>query len=373
MTFEEVIVTDICVGNNDDQIKYEEGEARVKKKSVLVSFVLMTVMLSLMLTSCAGGNTAKTPGTEAPGKVYELKWGHTSPTSHPYHIAAEKIAEEVLKETNGAVKITVYPSNQLGNQREMTESIQTGVIDVVNSSSSVLSGYIDRVQVCDIPFIFRDREHAYAVFDSEIGEEIVEGIEEVIGPVVAIWENGVRHIFNTKREIRTPADMADMKMRVMESQAFLSMGRHLGTNPTAMAYSELYTALQQGTVDCADNPITAYYGDKFYEVAKYLTLTGHAYSISPVLVSPMLKDKIGEEYYNILIKKIKDYTDYQRQLCIDQEKELLEKLESEAGIAAYVPTAEEQQQFRDACAPIFDEFADVVGRDLINKILEKGK
>lgn len=342
----------------------------MKKIFIPVSIILITVLLALTLTSCSGGTTTETTNTEKPDKVYELKWGHTSPTSHPYHIGAEKVAKEVLEATNGAVKITVYPSNQLGNQREMTESIQSGVIDVVNSSSSVLSGYIDRVQVCDIPFIFRDRQHAYDVFDSEIGDEIVEGVDEAIGPVIAIWENGVRHIFNTEHPIKTPADMAGMKMRVMESQAFLSMGNHLGVNPTAMAYSELYTALQQGTVVCADNPITAYSGDKFYEVAKYLTLTGHAYSISPVLVSPMLKDKIGDEYYNILVEKIRDTTEYQRQICIDQENEILEELKGKGAII-YVPTAEELQQYRDACAPIFDEFADIVGRDLIDKIVKK--
>ena len=159
MTFEEVIVTDICVGNNDDQIKYEEGEARVKKKSVLVSFVLMTVMLSLMLTSCAGGNTAKTPGTEAPGKVYELKWGHTSPTSHPYHIAAED--RRGSKRDKQAVKITVYPSINW-EPAKMTESIR--LVVMLSTVLRLSIGYIDGVQVCDIPFI-SDREHAYAVFD----------------------------------------------------------------------------------------------------------------------------------------------------------------------------------------------------------------
>ncbi len=341
---------------------------KVKK---FLSILLVCIMAVSSLVGCSQGSSSDESGnpvSEKPDKVYELKWGHVSAPSHAYHIAAEKVAKEVFDATNGQVNITIFPSSQLGTQREMTESIHSGVIDIVNSSSSVLSGFVPRLQVLDLPFIFKDRAHIYKIMDGEIGKEIFDGVEEAVGPVIAIWDNGIRDLWMKDRVVKTPNDIAGLKLRVMESKAYIRMAECLGANATPMAYSELYTALQQGTVDGADGPVPNAYSEKFYEVTPYITLTEHAYSASPVLVSPFLKDKIGEENYNILIQAIKDNTDYQREVSETQEKDFSDLLVKE-GVEIYRPTAEERQLFVDSCKPVWDEFADVVGQDLIDKIV----
>ncbi len=319
----------------------------------------------------ASSSSSSGSASSAPEKVYELKWGHTAADNYPYDVAADKVAEIVEERTNGAVKITVYPSNQLGNQAQMTESLITGVIDIVNTSSSVLSAYSDAVQVLDFPFLFANREHAYRVLDDpEITSVIFEGCEDAIGPMVSIWENGVRDLFATDRPIYTPSDCKGMKMRVMESKPYIRMAECLGASATPMAYSELYTALSQGTVDAADNPVPGYYNDGFYEVSKYLTLSEHSYSISAVIVSPKLKDKIGEENYQILWDTINEYKDWEREFTQSEEARLIEKVES-LGCTVIRLSDEEKQAFADACAPIWGEFSDAVPQSLIDAIQAK--
>lgn len=351
------------------------------KKTISILLVLMLVLASLV--GC-GSKTAETPATPAasapsastetpaaPAEVFELKWGHTAADNYPYDVAADKVAEVVKERTNGAVQITVYPSNQLGNQSEMTESLITGVIDIVNSSSSVLSAYSDAVQVLDFPFLFANREHAYRVLDDPaITDVIFAGCEEAVGPIISIWENGVRDLFAVDKPIVTPADCVGMKMRVMESKPYIRMAECLGANATPMAYSELYTALSQGTVDAADNPVPGYYNDGFYECAKYFTVSEHSYSISAVMVSPKLKDKIGEENYKILCDTIEEYKDWEREFTQSEEARLLEVVEQEGCTITRLDDAQ-KQAFADACAPIWDEFADVVPAELIEAILAK--
>ena len=340
------------------------------KKSLLL--IVIMILASFMFCGCSDDSSSGEPGDAATGKVHKLKWGHVSSTTYPYHKAAEKVAAEVLEKTGGAVEITIYPSNQLGSQREMTESIQTGVIDIALSSSSVLSGYDPKVQILDLPFLFRDRAHAYQVFDGPVGEEIFAGISRDVAPVVAVWENGVRNLLNRKQPITKPADMVGLKIRVMESKAYIKMMECLGANATPMSYGEVYTALQQGTVDGADNPYASIYTERFYEVAPFLTQSEHAYSSAPVLVSPRLEKKIGSEKYAILIQSIKDNTTWQRDLAISEEKAYADKL-IEGGAQIALLSEEEKQAFLDKCRPVWDEFAGLVGQELIDKIIAVGK
>ena len=341
------------------------------RKSLLLAAAMLLV--SLMVYGCSDDSPSGAGGQSAAGgKVHKLKWGHVSSATYPYHLAAEKVAAEVLEKTGGAVEITIYPSNQLGSQREMTESIQTGVIDIALSSSSVLSGYDPKVQILDLPFLFRDRVHAYQVFDGPVGDEIFSGISREVAPVVAVWENGVRNLLNRKQPVTKPADMAGMKIRVMESKAYIRMMECLGANATPMSYGEVYTALQQGTVDGADNPYSSIYTERFYEVAPFITQSEHAYSSAPVLVSPRLEKKIGAENYAVLIQAIKNNTAWQRDLAISEENAYADKL-TEGGAQIAVLSEEEKQAFLDKCKPVWDEFAGIVGRELIDKITAVGK
>lgn len=344
--------------------------------------LLLTLCMVFTLAACSSGSSTDSPASGTSGDAntgetktafaaapkYTLKWSHVSSTDYPYHVAAEKVAEEVYQKTNGEVKIDIYPSNQLGSQAETTEGLISGVVDIVCSSASVLSGYAAQVAVSDIPFIFKSREHAYAVFDDpELSAEIFAGVEENLGPVVAVWENSMRSFINTKHEIHSPADFVGLKFRSMQSKAFLSMFEALGATSTAMSAGEIYTSLQQGTIDGADGTIASLYTERYWEVAPYVTISNHAYSITPIVVSPMLETKIGPEYYQILIETIQAYTDWERQYATEYESVFLQELE-DTGITINYLTDDEIAVFIEACKPVKEAMEETCGADLINKI-----
>lgn len=340
------------------------------RKFTGILFVALIALLSLALLSGCGSSTSS-PNTKGT-KVHELRWGHVAAPTHPYHIAIEKAVKEVEQKTNGAVKFRIYPTSQLGAQREMVENVSSGALDAVCATTSTLSSFSKVTQVCDLPFIFQDRKHIAKVFgDKELRQQIFGEVEKKIGPVVAIYETGFRQLLG-KSPIHSPADMKGKKMRVMSSKAYMRMAECLGASATPMAYGELYTALQQGAVDIADNVTNSIYTDKIFEPAPNVTLTNHAYTATIIIFSPDLKDKIGAENYKILVDTIQKYTDYEIDLAAKDESQVIQKMK-DAGVNVYTPTADEMKQFRDACAPIYKEFYSVVGEDLIKKIIAKSK
>lgn len=326
----------------------------------MVRFLLAGVM-GLVVMFSFGAAVA------ADKKPVELKLGHVSAPTHPYHIQAELAAKDVFKRTGGEVQIHVFPSSQLGQQREMNEGLQLGTLDIVLTSSAVLAQFAPKVQVIDLPYIFRDREHAYTVFDGPLADEIYKGVRTV-GTYVTTWENGVRHFMNNVRQIKVPGDMKGMKIRVMENKVYIEMAKLLGANPTPMAYGELYTALQQKTVDGADAPAGNIYTERFYEVLKYLCLDAHSYSPSIVLVSNNLVKKVGEKNAAIIVQTFKDHTRAQRELSIRDEAEKLELLK-QSGMTVHETTPEEKLLFMEAVKPVWNQFAKTIGQDLIDKIV----
>jgi TRAP-type transport system periplasmic protein len=333
-------------------------------KMTVVLLIALALLASGLLLGCSKSDTTKDkPVSKGP---IALKLGHVSAPAHPYHIEALAVAKEVFEKTNGAVEIQVFPSSQLGQQREMNEGLQLGSLDIVFTSSAVLAQFAPKVQVIDLPYIFRDRQHAYAVFDGPLSEEIYSGVKSV-GTYVTTWENGVRHFVNNVRPIKSPSDMKGMKLRVMENKVYIEMAKLLGANPTPMAYGELYTALQQKTVDGADAPIGNIHTERFYEVLKYLTLDAHSYSPSIVLVSNNLAKKVGEENAKIIVETFKKHTKNQRDLSIKEDEDKLKLLKA-AGMEVYEPSAAEKKQFMDTVRPVWDQFAKIVGQSLIDKI-----
>lgn len=334
-------------------------------KLVVVCFLALTLLATGLLAGCSKSDPAKTnPAAKGP---VTLKLGHVSAPAHPYHIEAMAVAKEVAEKTKGAVQIQVFPSSQLGQQRELNEGLKLGTVDIVFTSSAVLAQFAPKVQVIDLPYIFRDRQHAYTVFDGPLAAEIFKGVEGV-GVFVTVWENGVRHFVNNVRPIKTPSDMKGMKLRVMENKVYIEMTKLLGANPTPMAYGELYTALQQKTVDGADGPIGNMHTERFYEVLKYMTLDAHSYSPSIVLVSNNLVKKVGEENAKIIMDTFKKHTKNQRELSIKEDDDKLKLLKA-AGMEVYVPTEAEKKQFMTTVRPVWDQFAKVVGQSLIDKIV----
>lgn len=231
----------------------------------------------------------------AAAQAVELKAGYSLPETSHYGVGATVFGEELAKLTDGKFTVKQFPANALGGEREMVEGAQIGTVDVVLTSTGPVGNFVPETLITDIPFLFKSYEHAHAVLDGPIGEELLAKFPEH-GLIGLAWtENGFRNLTNSQRAVKTPADAAGLKVRTMENPVHMEAFGEIGILPTPMAFPELFTALQQGTVDGQENPIGVIVSAKFSEVQKYLSLTNHVYSPALIIVSPTVWDTLSDE------------------------------------------------------------------------------
>ena len=298
-------------------------------------------------------------------KPVALKLGHAVAPEHPYHLGALKYAELVAQRTGNKVKIDVFPSTQLGNERDMVEGLQLGTIDLVVTSTGPLGGFVSKMFVVDLPFLFRDREHAYKVLDGPIGRELMDAFSAKGIKGLAFWENGFRQITNNVRPIEKPEDLKGIKLRTMENKVHLAAFRAFGASPTPMAWSEVYTALQQKTIDGQENPVAIIYHQKLVEVQKYLALTRHFYSPTPLLMSLKAFNALPQDTQKIMADTALECATYERNLLRDSEVKQLAELKGKG----MVITTPNKKPFQDAAASVYKEFESQFGKDTIDKII----
>ena len=238
-----------------------------------------------------------------------LKLGHIAEPENPYGQGADHFAKLVKERSNGEIIIQVYPSSQLGNQRDLVEGLTFGTVDMTLTGTAVLGNFVPEVSIFDLPFLFRDVQHAYKALDT-VGMELCKKGEARGMITLAIWENGIRHMTNNARPIVKPEDMKGLKFRVMEQPVYIEMMKALGASPTPMAMSELYTALQKGVIDGQENPLAHIATKRFYEVQKYISLTGHTYAPELVMISAIAWKKLTPEQQALLRKAAEDTRDW---------------------------------------------------------------
>ncbi len=294
-----------------------------------------------------------------------LKLGHAVAPEHPYHLGAVKYAELIAQRTQKRVKIDIYPSTQLGNERDMVEGLQLGTIDLVVTSTGPLGGFVPKMFVVDLPFLFRDREHAYKVLDGPVGRELLETFSAKGIQGLAFWENGFRHITNHARPIERPEDLRGIKIRTMENRVHLAAFRAFGASPTPMAWSEVYTALQQKTIDGQENPIAIIYFQKIYEVQKFLALTGHFYSPALLLTSSKAFSHLPKDIQKIMLDTALECATYERGLLRDNEAKQLIELKAK-GMQVSIPN---KRLFQEAAVPVYKEFESQFGKETIRQII----
>ncbi len=295
---------------------------------------------------------------------FVFKLGHIADPENPYAKGAEKFAQLVKEKTGGKVEIQVFPSSQLGNQRDLVEGTQFGTIDFTMTSTAVLGNFLPQAAVFDLPFIFRDVQHAYKALDT-VGMEIAQKLHGM--KLLAYYENGVRHMTNSKHPIRKPEDMKGLKIRVMEQPIYIEMMKALGANPTPMAFGELFTALQQGVVDGQENPAAHIYTARFFEVQKYISLTGHTYSAEPMLVSLTAWNKLPKDLQEKVQAAANESRDWQRDLCRKLEEGYWTKIQ-ESG-KSEINRDVDKQAFADATRGVWAMFEKKVGKENIEKIV----
>ncbi|MCV0394186.1 MAG: TRAP transporter substrate-binding protein [Rhizobiaceae bacterium] len=300
----------------------------------------------------------------------EVKIGYAlaaAPDSH-YGVAAAKWQEVVEAGTDGRYTFRHFPSSGLGGEREVIEGVQLGTIEATIVSSGTLSNFVPDTGVFDIPFLFRDLQHARAVLDGPIGQEILEKFDQV-GLVALAWgEQGFRHITNNRNAIATPEDIAGLKLRTMENPTHITAFETLGAAPTPMAWPEVISALQQGTIDGQENPLSVITSAKLSEVQEYLTLSGHVYSPAMLLVSKQLWDQMSPEDQQVFRDGAAQGVAAMRAFVDDVEKTGAEKLREE-GMEIGELSAEQKAAFQEALGAAYEQYYQTYSKELIDRII----
>lgn len=279
-----------------------------------------------------------------------IKLGTSTQPSHIYNLAAEYFGDIVAKESGGEIEVQVFPAAQLGSERDMVEGLQLGSLEMTLTSTGPMGNFVPQVKLFNLPFLFKDRDSCYRVLDGEIGQMIADKFVKVGIRSLGWYENGFRNITNSKRPINAPGDMEGLKIRVMEDDVFILTMKALGASPTPMAFGELYTALEQGVVDAQENPLAVIHSSRFFEVQKYLAMTGHFYSPAVMLISEITWQTLSPEHQKIVADAAAKAKVYERELSLEADQELEQEL-IEEGMAVTHP---DKDPFIKAVAPVYE-------------------
>ncbi len=282
-----------------------------------------------------------------------------------YGVAIDTFAREVERRTDGRYKVQTFYSSALGAERESVEGVQLGTLDLTLTSTVPLPNFVPDVAILDIPFLFRDYAHARAVLDGPIGQELLTKFPAK-GMVGLAWaENGFRHMTNSKRPVNVPEDLRGLKMRTMENPIHIEAYRQFGILPTPMAFTEVFTALQQGTVDGQENPLSVITAAKLDQVQKYLSLTGHVYSPAVFLMNKAQWDKLSQADKQAFLDAAKEAVKANRARVDDDERKAVADLRAKGmTVAENVDKA----KFQAALAPVYTDFAQRFGQANIDRI-----
>jgi len=295
--------------------------------------------------------------TPAFSKVKTIKVSTTTQPTHIYNVGLEQFAKLVKEKTNGELEVKIFPAAQLGSERDAVEGLQLGTLEMTLTSTGPLGNFVPDVKLLNLPFLFKNRDEAYKVLDGEIGTEIAAKFPPIGIRSLGWYENGFRHITNNVRPINSLKDMAGIKIRVMEDSLFIATMKALGASPLPMAFGELYTALEQGTVDAQENPLVNIDSSRFYEVQKNLAITGHFYSPAMLLVSEMFYQGLTPAQQKAIVEAASEARDYERNLSIEGDKVTEAKLASEGMKVTHPDKAE----FIKAVAPVYQAAAKDIG------------
>lgn len=292
-----------------------------------------------------------------------LKLGHTGALNHHYHLACLNFKEAVEKRTNGELEIKVFPSDQLGTQRQLVEGAQLGTVDMVLTGDQ-LAAFVPENYILSLPYLFDDLDHVARTLDAEVGDWFIAKAEKKGFILLAFWENGLRHISNNKRPINHPDDLKGLKIRVPNSQLGVEYFNRLGSAPTPMGFGEVYSALQLGTVDGQENPAAHMVNSHFYEVQKYFSLTGHQRIPEPLLVSKIVFDRLSPEFQKILREEGKRTAKFARNLVAQQEAEQLAFLKEKM----IINEVADKEPFRKAGLPQYEAMKKKYGSEVFDMI-----
>lgn len=298
------------------------------------------LLVSLFIAGCGSADTDT--------KVMRL--AHGLDVTHPVHKAMEFMAEKLREDSNGQLEIKIYPSQQLGTEREALEMLQIGSLDMTKVSAAILENFAPKIRAYSLPYLFRDTQHTYDVYDSNIGKELLQDPRQYLLQGLTYYYAGNRSFYTKNTPVKTPADLKGLKIRVQESPMAISLVNSLGGSPTPVSWGELYTALQSGIVDGAENNPPSFHTSRHYEVCKYYSLDEHTAVPDILVIGTKTWDKLSEQEREWVQQAADSSAVYQRELWEEAEEEAF-KIIKEADVEVIRP---DKESFVKMTQPIYE-------------------
>lgn len=329
----------------------------------------MKKIVALLAVSLAFGSLSVANAQTASGKAVVLKYGELNPDTHPMTVVAREFARLVKEKSGGQVVVDVYPASQLGDERTEMQGVQMGAIDLFRANAVSMGDFgAKKSNIFSLPYLFRDREHLWKVLNGPIGKEIKDDIVKSKTGMVAIayMEEGQRHFFFRDAPVSNLAQMKGKKIRVPQTQILIDTVKAFGAAPTPISYSELYSALQTGIVDGAENPPTGYLANNFYEVAKYYVLDGHTYSPSVMIMSEITWNKLTPAQRTAIEAAARETEVFNKANAEKADNEALAELKKRG---AQIVTPTDLPKWTEAVDPVYKKYA-ADATETIKKILD---
>lgn len=335
------------------------------KKNVWIVGAVVVVLIAIII----GLNSSKTEQkiNTAELEPVKLKIAEQLPEGHVMAETMHFFADKVEELSDGVITFERYTGGQLGDDSAMLEALQTGTIDIMRVEFTTLGNYgAKKGMVTALPYVFRDRDHYWKMVESDVGQELLESIQEdgtkMVG--LCIIEEGARHFF-TKDAVNNLADLKGKKLRVQNTDFWLEIVKNLGASPTPMSFSELYTALQSGVVDGAEQPLSGFVSQKFYEVCKHLILDGHVYPVQAYAFSEINWNKLSDGHKEILRQAALEMQKYNRETIQNVEDEIMGQL-SDLGVT--VVDVPDKSEWVEAVQPVYEKFGTPEVLEVLKKI-----
>ena len=327
-------------------------------------------MKRLFLQAVAAAATLAVVGTAAAQNVQDrtIKMGLQNPKGHPAVMGAEKFAEIVAAKSGGKIKVNLFPGGALGSDVQTVSAVQGGTVEMTVLNSGILAAQVKEFAIYDSPFLYATPQEADAVVDGPFGRGLHAKLAErgLVG--LGYWELGFRSMTNSRRAIHKVEDIAGLKLRVIPNPSNIDWVKALDANPTPLAFTELYAALETKAVDGQENPVSVILANKFAEVQKHLALTNHQYNPQSVVVSKRFWDQLNAAEKQILQDASNEAGKYQRQVSREQAAQQLAELKK-AGVQVTELPAAEQAKLRDKMKPVIDKYAASVGEGAVKDLM----
>ena len=322
-----------------------------KKIIALVSCVMFTIGV---LSGCGNNAATTSADTAKETPAMTLRMADNQPEGYPTVLGDREFAKQLEAKTNGRIKVTVYIGGQLGDENSTSEQVQFGAIDAIRTSSSQLAQFNSLIGAVSQPYLFKDKDQMFRALDGPAGKKLLDSLAADSKMVGLAWlDAGSRNFYNTKKDVKTPDDLSGLKIRVQESKPMLDLVKALGASPTPMAYGDVYSALQTGVIDGAENNWPSYLSTNHYEAATHITIDEHTRVPELMLMSKMTWDKITPDDQKLVLEAAKAGADVERAEWLKQEKEAQDKVV--AGGKVTVTKLDSNKAFQDKVKSLYDQ------------------